>query len=53
VAVQRLTRRGWRPTGTARLSAAGAFSLKLTAPGRYRVVYQSIDGPAVTVSAAH
>jgi stage II sporulation protein D len=52
VAVQQLTGRGWRPTGTARLSSAGAFSLELRAPGRYRVVYQHIDGPAVTVSAA-
>jgi stage II sporulation protein D len=52
VTIQQLTTRGWVAAGVARLSAAGAFSMTLTAAGRYRVVYGAIDGPSVNVSAS-
>ena len=51
VSVQRLAPHGYAPIGTARLSPAGAFSLGLPGAGRYRVVYDGIDGPAVNVNA--
>ena len=47
--VQGETRSGWVTLRTARLAFGGRFALQPTVPGRYRVVYGGLDGPAVSV----
>ena len=49
VTVQRLGRGKWRAAGTTRLRAHGAYSYRVSHPGRYRVVWDGLDGPAITV----
>jgi stage II sporulation protein D len=49
VAVQLRTRRGWRTVVHTRLGKGGTYSAVLPGPGTYRVIYQGLDGPSVTV----
>lgn len=39
----------WRTSLTIHLGRGGTFSVRLPAPGRYRVVYRGLNGPAVLV----
>ncbi len=48
VTVQRLTARGWRPVRRVRVGAEGNYSAYLSA-GSYRVLYDQVAGPTVTV----
>jgi hypothetical protein len=41
---------GWKTVGTATAGADGSYSFQVPAPGAYRIVYNGIDGPVVTVS---
>jgi stage II sporulation protein D len=50
VAIQVSAGHKWRTVSHARLSAAGTYTATLSGPGTYRVVYQGLAGPAVTVS---
>jgi stage II sporulation protein D len=47
VTVQQLTAGGWHAIGHATVKS-GRFSEPLTGPGRYRITYRSLGGPAVT-----
>jgi stage II sporulation protein D len=42
-------KRGWRTVRRIRLGAGGAYSVPLSRPAAYRVVYRGVPGPAVTV----
>ncbi len=48
--VQLRTRRGWRIVRRARLVSGGRYGTNLPGPGTYRIVYQGLSGPSVTVS---
>jgi stage II sporulation protein D len=41
---------GWHTMAQAKLSAGGGFQAHLVAAGTYRIVFGSLDGPAVSVS---
>jgi stage II sporulation protein D len=41
---------GWKTVGTTTADAGGAYSLQVPGPGAYRVVYNGINGPVITVS---
>jgi hypothetical protein len=49
VAIQAMSGTAWKTVAHATLGSTGAYSVRLGAPGRYRVVYRSFDGPTVTV----
>ena len=49
VAIQRSTGRGWRTVGHHRLGSGGTFLARVPRAGTYRVLYQAVPGPAVTV----
>ena len=40
---------GWRTISKAKLGRGGSFRLKLPGKGTYRIVYRSLNGPAVTI----
>ncbi len=52
VAVQSQTRRGWRTVEQAPVVAGGSYSVRLLTPGRYRVLYNGLAGPALNVDFA-
>jgi hypothetical protein len=39
----------WTPAGSGRIVRGGAFSIHVSDPGTYRVLYHGIAGPAITV----
>jgi hypothetical protein len=48
--VQRLGGRRWQTVGSgARLARGGSYDVSLPGPGRYRVLYAGLRGPAVWV----
>jgi stage II sporulation protein D len=49
VMVQRRVNGHWRTVRRAALGRGGSYSIGLTHPGRYRVVYRGLDGPGVSV----
>ena len=49
VLAERLVTGGWRRAGLGRLTAEGSYEIPVLDRGLYRVVYQGIDGPAVSV----
>jgi hypothetical protein len=49
VLAERLVTGGWRRAGLGRLSGEGSYEIPVLDRGLYRVVYQGIDGPAVSV----
>jgi SpoIID/LytB domain protein len=40
----------WQTVGHARLGSGGSYGVRVAAPGRYRIVYRGLAGPAVGVS---
>jgi len=50
IAIQLAARGGWQTVAKVRLGGGGAYSARVSGPGRYRIVYRGLDGPAVTVS---
>jgi stage II sporulation protein D len=50
VSVQSPIGRGWRTIQTAPIGAAGTYAVRLLTPGRYRVLYSGLAGPALTVN---
>ena len=49
VLAERLVTGGWRRAGLGRLTTEGSYEIRVLDRGLYRVVYQGIDGPAVSV----
>ena len=49
IEIQQLAAGQWRTVTAARLGGGGRYSARLAFPGRYRVVYRGLDGPAVSV----
>jgi stage II sporulation protein D len=49
VTIERKTRRGWRAVGRTKTRHGGGFDVPVPGPGTYRIVYQGLYGPAVTV----
>jgi stage II sporulation protein D len=47
--VEKLVGGTWKPVMRLTLGTGGTFSARLGSPGRYRVAYRSLDGPAVDV----
>jgi stage II sporulation protein D len=48
--VQVSRRRRWHTVARVALGAGGAITIAVPGPGKYRFVYQGLDGPAVSVS---
>jgi stage II sporulation protein D len=48
--VQVSTKRAWHTVRRVRLGTGGAYSVRLSRHGSYRLVYRGVAGPAVTVS---
>jgi len=48
IAVQRRQNGSWRTIVHARLAGGGGYAVHLTRRGVYRIVYEGLDGPAVT-----
>jgi stage II sporulation protein D len=48
VAIQAAAGR-WRTVAHVRLGGGGTYGARVAGPGRYRIVYRGLDGPAVTV----
>jgi stage II sporulation protein D len=49
VAVQLKTRHGWRTVLHARVGAHGGYDTALPGPGTYRITFDGLSGPSVTV----
>lgn len=49
VSLQRLTRKGWQTVRRIRVGSGGSYSA-WAAPGAYRVLYEQVAGPTVTVA---
>ncbi len=50
VEIQRLIAGGARTVALTGLSPAGTYQANVATPGRYRIVYDGIDGPAISVT---
>ncbi len=50
VVIQLLGRRGYRTVAVASVAAGGEYKANVVSPGRYRVVYNDIEGPSITVT---
>ena len=50
VEIQLLVAGSARTVAAASLNASGAFAANVRVPGRYRVVYDGIDGPAISLT---
>jgi hypothetical protein len=49
IAVQERRGAAWQTVGHGRLAAGGAFTARPAHHGVYRIVYDGLDGPAVTL----
>jgi stage II sporulation protein D len=49
VVIQRRARHGWRTIRRTRTGRGGGYDAPVPGPGTYRIVYQGLYGPAVTV----
>jgi stage II sporulation protein D len=49
VLVQRLRRHGWATTSRIRTVDGGKYTASVPGPGRYRITYGGVGGPAITV----
>ena len=49
ILAERLITGAWRRAGLGRLTAEGSYDIPVADRGLYRVVYQGVDGPAVSV----
>jgi stage II sporulation protein D len=49
VAIQVQTRKGWRTVARVRVGFGGGYTVQLAATGSYRVVYDQVAGPTVTI----
>jgi hypothetical protein len=50
VAVQVSAGGSWKTVGSTTVDAGGSYSLQVPAPGAYRIAYDGINGPVITVS---
>lgn len=50
IVIQRLGREGYQTVAVTSVAASGAYEANVLSPGRYRVVYNRIDGPAIKVT---
>jgi len=50
VLAQRLVAGGWSRAGVGRLTTEGSYEIPVADRGLYRVVYQGVEGPAVSVN---
>jgi stage II sporulation protein D len=49
VLVQRLEKRGWKTVGRAHTVNGGHYTAGISGPGRYRIKYGEVGGPALTM----
>lgn len=49
VTIQVRAGKHWRRSGVAPVGSGGAYAVRVTTPGTYRVVYRGLDGPSVVV----
>jgi stage II sporulation protein D len=50
ISVQKLASSGWQTVSQAKLGTGGAFAVSVSGPGQYRILYQGLYGPTVSVA---
>jgi hypothetical protein len=50
VSIQASDHGGWRTVATGGVGADGSYSVEVPAAGTYRIVYDGISGPSISVS---
>jgi hypothetical protein len=50
IVIQLLGREGYQTVAVTSVAASGAYEASVVSPGRYRVLYSGIDGPAIKVT---